>query len=256
MNTSRSTSTGLGWRPDLPDHRDIAYAPAAKTLPDHVDLRASGLLPPVYDQGHLGSCTANAICAAIEFLQAKQGATPVMPSRLFVYFNERQIEGTVLSDAGASIRDGIKAVAKLGACSEELWPYEVASFAIQPPAACYADATHDLVGQYRRIPQRNTAMLDCLAQGFPFVLGFTAYQSLMAPQVAATGDIPMPGLSEQPIGGHAVLAVGYDATRRVFLVRNSWGTAWGDQGYGSIPFTYLTHPHLAADFWTLRHVGQ
>src|ERR1043166_8665841 len=120
------TKKSLGWLPDLPDHRDFMYAAPLrllKALPAKVDLR-SKCPKTVYDQGRIGSCTANAIAAAMEFDQIKQGQTPSTPSRLFIYYNERDMEHTVLLDSGAQIRDGIKSVAKLGACPETQWAYD------------------------------------------------------------------------------------------------------------------------------------
>ena len=117
----------FGWTPDLPDARDYMYsAPEAvlTKLPTKVDLRGSKM-PKVYDQGELGSCTANAIGAAFEFGQIKQGQKDFMPSRLFIYYNERAMEGTIDTDSGAMIRDGMKSVAKLGVCTEDTWPYDI-----------------------------------------------------------------------------------------------------------------------------------
>jgi C1A family cysteine protease len=145
--------TWYGWQPDLPDHRDLTYAaPAAlvRRLPNKVDLRNS--CPPVYDQGQLGSCTGNAIAAAFEFELMKQGkAMPFTPSRLFIYYNERVIEHTVNTDAGAQIRDGIKSVHKQGVCPENMLPYHVSQFAKKPNPACYAAALKNLVLSYHRV---------------------------------------------------------------------------------------------------------
>jgi C1A family cysteine protease len=243
---------GLGWRPDLPDHRDLfmalSYTP--RTLPEQVDLRPK--MPPVYDQGQLGSCTANAIGAALEYLdEFGSHPDPLPPSRLFIYFNERDLEGTTDSDAGAAIRDGIKAVVHLGFCPEQLWPYDERRFTERPPQAAYDAARKDLVTSYRRIVPTARHLTSCLAAGFPFVFGFTAYESLESAATAQSGLITMPGRSERVIGGHAVLAVGYDTTRRLFTIRNSWGSEWGDHGYGYMPFSYLLGK-LSTDFWTIR----
>src|SRR5579871_2128054 len=159
-----------GWVPDLPDGRDQLYrAPkAAGVLPKSVDLRKG--CPPVYDQGQLGSCTANAIAAALEFDQRKQKLAQLFtPSRLFIYYNERVIEGSTSSDSGAMLRDGIKAVASDGACPEPMWPYVESKFADCPAAACYkVGKTHPALG-YSRIPQVLVQMKTCLAAGYPFV---------------------------------------------------------------------------------------
>jgi C1A family cysteine protease len=245
-----------GWIRDLPDARDYVYgAPLMrfpKGLPTSVDLRAD--CPPVYDQGQLGSCTANGIAAAIEFDQMKQGNKAFAPSRLFIYYNERVIEGTVSQDSGAQVRDGIKSVATIGAPPESDWPYVIANFADKPADVAYTDAKQDLVSTYARVNQDLAQMQGCLAEGYPFVFGFTVYESFESPTVASTGIVPMPAAGENVMGGHCVVAVGYDDTSRVFYIRNSWGTGWGLGGYCEMPYEYLLAPKLASDFWTLRSV--
>lgn len=246
---------GYGWLPDLPDQRDFMYAapaPFQANIPPSVDLTPQ--CPPVYDQGQLGSCTANAIAGAIQFDQMKQKLKPFVASRLFIYYNERVMEGTVASDSGAQIRDGIKSVATLGAPPESDWPYDIAKFSQKPPAIAFSDGKKDLVTLYQRLIQDLATMKGCLASGFPFVFGFTVYSEFEGAKVAKTGIVPMPTAAEKPIGGHAVLAVGYDDASRMFFVRNSWGPDWGLKGYFRIPYAYLTDPKLASDFWTIRGV--
>lgn len=247
-----------GWRPDLPDHRDFVYgAPLTHAqLPPSVDLR--GGCPPVYDQGELGSCTANALSAAFDFdLKKQTGKGFLTPSRLFIYFNERFIEHTVSDDAGAMIRDGVKTLRKQGVCAESLWPYDDANpgpFQQKPPSACFkAGLEHQLV-VYRRVPRVLRTMKGCLADGYPFVFGFTVYESFESPDVAKTGTVQMPKPSESALGGHAVVAVGYDDESQRFMVRNSWGVDWGLKGYFTMPYGYLLDGDLADDFWTLRSV--
>jgi C1A family cysteine protease len=243
-----------GWVRDLPDARDVMYAAPMATLarlPPSVDLRPH--CPPVYDQGQLGCCTGNAIAGAVQFDREKQKLTPdFVPSRLFIYYNERVIEGTVATDSGAQIRDGIKSIDKRGVPSETDWPYDIKKFAEKPPAKAYADALKDKAVQYTRLSQLLSQMKGCLASGYPFVYGFTVYASFESEQVAKTGVVPMPKPSESVVGGHAVLAVGYDDSEQRFIVRNSWGDSWGMHGYFTIPYTYLIDTHLAGDFWTVR----
>lgn len=251
-----SAHGAYGWVRDLPDARDFTYsAPLvrfAKGLPKKADLRAK--CPPVYDQGQLGSCTANGIGAAVEFDQKLEGKKAYVPSRLFIYYNERAIEGTTGQDSGAQIRDGIKSVATLGAPPETLWPYDIARFTVKPPVSAYKAAKKDLVTIYSRVAQDLTQMQGCLAEGFPFVFGITVYDSFESPAVAKSGIVPMPTTAETVVGGHCMLAVGYDDSERMFVVRNSWGTSWGLKGYCKMPFEYFLTPHLASDFWTVRSV--
>lgn len=246
---------GYGWNPDIPDGRDLMYAapPEVVTqLPTQVDLRSQ--CPAVYDQGQLGSCTANAIGAALEFDQMKQGESAFTPSRLFIYYNERVIEGTVSSDSGGQIRDGVKSVNQQGAPPEVDWPYDITKFADQPPQQAYDDASQHKSVLYQRLTQTLSQFKGCLASGYPFVFGFVVYESFESQQVASTGQAPMPTAGEQQIGGHAVLAVGYDEDQQRFIVRNSWGTTWGMNGYFTLPYPYLLQQTLSSDFWTIRTV--
>ncbi len=241
-----------GWIPDLPDQRDKLYAAIAAPpprLPRSTDLRPG--CSPVEDQGRLGSCTANALAGSLEFLEIKAARPATDLSRLFIYYNERSIERSIATDSGAMLRDGIKTLARQGVCAETEWPYVISKFAVRPPPSCYRDGLNHQITSYQRI--RNLPeMKMCLAEGYPFVFGFTVYESFESPAVARSGvlDLPMP--NEKAIGGHAVLAVGYDDSTERFLVRNSWGKDWGMQGYFTIPYDYLDSRGLADDFWTIR----
>jgi len=241
----------FGWVPDIPDHRDYRFAapaPVLAKLPTKIDLRKQ--CPAVYDQGGLGSCTANAIGGAIEFDRMKQGLKVFTPSRLFIYYNERAIEHDVESDAGAAIRDGIKSVATQGDCPENEWPYDEQKFTVKPPKSCYQDALKYKAVTYQRIDHNLNQMKGCLANGYPFVFGISVYANF--PMKA--GTIPMPGNAAGTNEGHAMLAIGYNEGKRVFLVRNSWNVTWGVKGYGTIPYEYLLNSDLADDFWTISVV--
>jgi len=247
----RKGKHSYGWRRDTPDFRDLLYrtvTPAeAATLPPHTDVRPT--CPPIVDQGQLGSCTGNGIAAALGFLENKDNINPNTPfSRLFIYYNERVIEGTVSSDSGAEIRDGINSLTNQGCCYESTWPYDITQFAVQPPATAYIEGAQHLILQYQRITDINQ-MKACLASGYPFVFGITVYESFESDTVASTGVVPMPANTESVLGGHCIVAVGYDDSTQTFIFRNSWGTSWGQAGYGTIPYAYLTNPNLASDFW-------
>ena len=246
-----------GWIPDLPDHRDHLFStpqPVLGELPPHVDLRPD-CPKKLYDQGRLGSCTANAIAAAFEFDLLKQALPDFMPSRLFIYYNERRIEGTINCDSGAMIRDGIKSVSKQGVCREDTWPYDIAKFTDKPAKQCYTEGLGNKALSYQRVPQTLNQLRGCLAHGYPFVFGFRVYESFESAEVARTGVVPLPGPGETALGGHAVLAVGYDDAEQRFLVRNSWGPDWGQGGHFTIPYAYLTDRGLASDFWTIAQVS-
>jgi C1A family cysteine protease len=222
------------------------------SLPPQADLRPQ--CPPVYDQGKLGSCTANAIGAAFQFAQDEQKLADFAPSRLFIYYNERVIEHSVDTDSGAMIRDGLKAVGKLGVCPETEWPYDIDKFADRPSRECYTAAKKHQSVSYGAVSQQLDELKGCLASGTPVVFGFTVRDSFESQEVAKTGVVPMPADSEGVLGGHAVLAVGYDDSTERFWVRNSWGSDWGAQGYCSMPYAMLTDPKMASDFWAIYTV--
>jgi C1A family cysteine protease len=240
-----------GWKPDVPDHRDKVYAAAPfVALPPSTDLRAK--MPPVYNQGSLGSCTANAIGGAIEYLHEKDGLGNLMPSRLFIYYNERLKEGNVKIDSGAQIRTGIKSVNAQGACDEETWPYQIEKFTRKPNNRAYVVATKHKAIQYQRLTRLHDFKAH-LAQGIPVVFGFAVSESFESEAVAQSGIAAMPTPNEKMVGGHAVLAVGYDDATQMLLVRNSWGPEWGLGGYFWLPYGFITEG-LADDFWVIEVV--
>jgi len=218
-----------------------------------VDLREN--CPDVYNQYELGSCTANALGAAYQYEQIRQKKDDFIPSRLFIYYNERVIEGTVNADAGALIRDGIKTMVKEGVCPEKMWKYKPWKFKKKPKKECYTVAKDNQVLEYLRItPHSLYEVKNCLSDGFPISFGFMIFESMMTERVATTGYVPVPGKSEKPIGGHAVLAVGYDDKKNALLVRNSWGKEWGIDGYFWLPYEFVSQANMSADYWTIRMV--
>jgi C1A family cysteine protease len=247
---------GFGWRRDTPDMRDFRFAVAPpKTLPPAASLRAQ--MPPVYDQGQLGSCTANSVGAILEFNELRQRERDAAtPSRLFIYYNERVMEGTVDQDSGAEIRDGIKSVAQIGAPPESLWPYDIAKFAEKPSQQAYDAARKHEAIRYSRVAQTSLALQSVVASGFPISFGFTVYESFET-GVGADGIVPMPQPHEQVLGGHAIVIVGYKpiGAQLYFECRNSWGAGWGDHGYLFMPAAYVTDESLASDFWVIEQVS-
>jgi C1A family cysteine protease len=265
---------GLGWRPQLPDFRDTPYSRptvALADLPPSVDLRP--VMPPVYDQGQLASCTANALAGAVQFDTLRSSFKwQFQPSRLFIYYNERAIEGTTGSDAGANIRDGITSINTQGVCPEVeadntqpdwLWTYDdgPTKFKEQPPATCYTDSVLHKSLKYEAVDLTNQEQcLTALANGDAIVFGFTVYNSFMTQAVADSGIMPVPGWLEGVAGGHAVMAVGYllntpMGTQGVtdwVLCRNSWGTAWGLAGYFWMPMDKVfLNPNMTSDGWVI-----
>lgn len=245
-----------GWVPSPPDPRDYDLSPseAEQALPLPAEFSLRSHMPPVYDQGQLGSCTANAIGGSVEYQQMRQGEVEATPSRLFIYWNERKIEGTVNQDAGAVIRDGMKVVATIGAPPESDWPYDIAKFREKPPAQAFTDAKLHEATVYGRVTQTQLALQTSIHNHRPVVFGFTVYESFESQAVADNGIVPMPRSGEQILGGHAVLAVGWKPINGdlYFECRNSWGPDWGDAGYFWMPAAYLEDSSLASDLWHIK----
>ena len=243
-----------GWHRDLPDPRDqIFKTPLSARLgigmPNEVDLR-SQRLPRVEDQSSEGSCTCNSGTSAVEEVSIKLGHPVTELSRNFAYYATRQWVEHVIGDQGAQIRDVMKALAKFGVCSEKTWPYDVNGYDKSPSPAAIKEAKQRVITQYWRCPSLYSIKV-CLAQGYPLVGGFTCFESLDSAAVVKTGIVPYPTPNEGCIGGHAVLFIGYSNIKQWLIFENSWGTVWGDKGYGYLPYRYLTN-QLADDFWTVR----
>jgi len=253
-------SNKYGWvkSPENPDdvyvENHAAFKLTAEPIPDKIDLRQ--YCSPVFDQKNIGSCTGNALVGALEYLENKDkdlesNGQFCHLSRLFVYYNEREVEGTVSQDAGAHISDGIKVLSEEGACSETVWPYDEKKFTIKPTVEAYQDGLTRKISGYAKVNQDLDSIKKVLASGYPIVFGFTVYPSFESEDVADSGEVDMPGIFEKAIGGHAVLLVGFKDSTKKFIVRNSWGPDWGDNGYFTLPYKYVIDPKLACDFWTI-----
>lgn len=257
----------LGWKRDLPDPRDHVYsAPLGflQALPPIIDLQPAFA---IYDQGRIGSCTANALAGAVQYDRLKTGLNPnFVPSRLFIYYNERVMEGDPAGDGGAQLRDGIKSLQQQGVCPEPEWPYDdtPAPFeggpfpvgskpATQPPQTCYNDAANYVITSYQRLNQNLSQLQGCLAAGYPFAFGISVFDGWYK-QTPHPTVIPVPAQSDAVIGGHAILCVGYDNSKSLFKIRNSWGPNEGENGYFYMPYAYVTEPTLASDFWVINAV--
>ena len=255
---------GMGWLPDIPDYRDYTIehkeiqkmfkkkSSKEKALPSSVNLQE--YCSPVEDQGDIGSCTSQAVVGLVEYFERRAKGEFLDASRRFLYKVTRKLyqqEG----DTGAYVRGTIRALQIFGVCPEEYWPYDVSKFDEEPPAFCYAfGLSYQAVKYYRIWDSSPTKLIgqlkESLAKGLPFAFGFTVYSSIWNAAVEESGDIPLPQNGDKVEGGHAIMAVGYDDAKRRFLIRNSWGTGWGKQGYGTLPYGYV-EKEIADDFWVL-----
>jgi C1A family cysteine protease len=224
------------------EHKD------ASTLPASVDLRSK--MSPIVDQGQLGSCTANAIASGLrEYLLLAGGQPLTRLSRLFLYWQERKLEGTVNDDSGAYIRDGMKVLQQIGVSPETDYPYDINKFTDTPSVQAEKDAGAYKIAEYHRVIDF-VSMQAALAAGQPVAIGIDVYASFESDTVAKTGKVPMPKRGEKLLGGHAVLAVGYKKIGRTMyaIVRNSWGDTWGDKGYFYLPQKFFDK--YVSDMWT------
>ena len=242
----------------LPDARDFKFSvqlrlAAKQNLPVAVDLRSlfPKFIPAVLDQGSLGSCTANAASNALRFLLRKEKIKDWQPSRLYIYWFSRFLEGTTNEDSGAYIRDVMTAIHTYGACDETLLPYNVNKYKLKPSNSAVRAATpHTRDFKYLSVDPTLLSIKQCLNAGFPIVFGIEVYESFESDYVARTGIVPMPNIStEQFLGGHAITMYGYDDSKKSFIVMNSWGVKWGDKGYFYLPYDYLVY---MSDLWTMK----
>ena len=245
----------FNWRRDKPDSRDHIWNLQAVRIPTSIDLR--GYATPVENQGQLGSCTGNAIAEAIELVDRKNNKNLEI-SRLFIYYQERLLEGTINIDNGAYIRDGIKACYTWGAPVESLWPYNINKFKTRPSAQAYADAARRKVTGYKRCADF-TAVKNALASGFPVIVGFDVYNSFY--NIGSNGIMSYPNVNSEPyLGGHAVCIVGYNDNyggitgNGRFICKNSWGSSWGNGGYFYMPYQVIQNTSMSSDFWVINGV--
>lgn len=202
-----------GWKKDKIDHRDKKFKLLLEhsvTYPNECNLISN--MPPVYDQSTLGSCSANAIGAAIKYnLNKQEKDYEFNPSRLFIYYNERKLENSIPYDSGAMLRDGIKTVNENGVCDEKLWPYDIEKFTQQPIEQCYTEAQLHQALSYESLNNSNiNELFHHLSDGNPIIFGFQVFESFEGPEVAKTGILEMPKTTEQCLGGHAVLCLSED----------------------------------------------
>lgn len=243
-----------GWKRDLhdPDDHMLRFS-SPSSLPNKIDLRNK--FPPVWNQETLGCCTAESVSGAYMYDFMKEIQNQFTPSVLFLYYNTRVIEHTQDSDSGATIRDTVKSIAQSGICPDDIWPFDPNKFNVKPPVSAYTSAQQHKVLKYSRLRQEEAQIEGALAEGYPVCFGIMVYSSFESRRTTETGEVSIPESNKESLlGGHAIVMVGYDKEKRVFIFRNSWGSDWGDKGYGYIPYDYVLDKSLASDFWVLQTV--
>jgi C1A family cysteine protease len=246
----------LNWKPSPKDPRDFKFSALLSlrqvSAPPTPSADVSAIIPEVFDQGQIGSCTGNA-GAMLGLYQSRKQNREITPSRLMLYYGAREIEGTTSADDGAFIRDIFKAMAKVGVAPESVWAYDESKVVTRPSAQAYDEGKKTLAVVYRALDNTNLDELKtCIALGHPFELGFTVYNQFMFGSWKEMMPMPKPG--ENILGGHAVTAVGYDDTRKAFRIKNSWGTDWKSGGYFWMPYAFITSPDYCDDFWMLEQI--
>jgi C1A family cysteine protease len=268
-----------GWLPPFPDMRDYTEAtPVVAKMAKKLNVLGKATIgasitlcegfSPVEDQGQLGSCSANATAGIVEYMELRAFGKYIDASRLFIYKTTRDLM-RVTGDTGAWLRFCLGALVLCGAPPEKYWPYNIADFDKEPPAFVYSVADnyealnyfcHDPIGANKTGAQVLDSVKKYIAAGIPSVFGFYGFPS--ANQTNVKGAFPFPCPGEQAAWGHAIVACGYDddlvitntkcnkSTKGALRIRNSWGPAWGDKGYGWLPYDYVINK-LALDFWSL-----
>ncbi|MBR4326205.1 MAG: hypothetical protein IKP73_11835, partial [Bacteroidales bacterium] len=219
----------------------------ASKLPQKVDLRS--MMTAIESQGEIGSCTANAVAGAYEYLVRTTQGVDYDVSRLFIYYNARKSQGLEEEDSGAMIEWLMAQMSKKGACSEATWPYKTKRFTKKPPKEAYEEAKNYTITKYEHVATDLNTWKSVLAEGYPILFGIQIFPSFQTPR---RGRISMPGKDEASDGGHAMCCVGYSDPDQVFIVRNSWGEQWGDGGYCYIPYDYMmSDKYNGGDSWVI-----
>jgi hypothetical protein len=244
---------------DTEDSRDLMFK-AEKLKVDNVILPVSFSLrdkmPDILDQGSLGSCGPSQISNCIKYCLKKLKFDEFQPSRLYMYYFTRLSEGYPLDqDTGITIRGGLKAIQKYGACSENNWGYNIPKYPIQPNSDCIQAGSSHITGfRYIRVQQSLVNIKQALFGGFPIIVGIKLYSSFESDQVAKTGTVPMPNIKREAcLGGHACSIVGYDDITQRFTLANTWNSTWGDKGYFTLPYDFVLNNSLTSDFWIITY---
>jgi len=236
----------LGWLPDHPDYYDQYSIYNSVKNKISIDLR--NISPGVYNQKLIRSGVANALAGLYEFHLIQKDINIVfIPSRLFIYYNQRKLMDTVNYDSGSQIKTGLQVIKEYGICPETKWPYHNDYFDYEPTFDCYEYIIEKF--DYYRLHHNLESLKASLSNKNPFVFGMAVYTEFI--NITEDGVLTMPSKDSKYIGGHCVMAVGYDDNKQSFIIRNSFGVEWGDKGHFYMPYDYITEPNLCKDFWVI-----
>lgn len=241
-----------GWIKDIPDQRDKYIVLDIDNNLTSKDLRKK--FPGVYNQYNLGSCNANSIAAIYEYIHInKNDKYFYTPSRLFIYYNERLLQKTTKFDSGSTISNSIRSLKKYGVCSETDWEYTIESFNVKPTNECYTIGDKNKINfEYIKLKQDIHQLKACICNNHPFIFGFSVYEGFENKNITENGIMKYPDIKEKLLGGHCVVAVGYDDETEMFIIRNSMGVNWGDKGYFYMPYKFITNTDMCSDFWFIQ----
>ncbi len=224
-------------------------------LPPKVDLRKH--MTDVEEQVG-NSCVANAFVGAYEYLAKRNLGESGDVSRLFVYYNARSLNGNENQDAGTQMELAIQALTEYGACSEDIWPNDKELIFQEPHEDAYEHAANFTIEEAEFIETNLDLWRHTLAEGYPIAFALNTFESFDEAS-KNRGRVPIPKKSDNvraTHGWHAMLCVGYSDKDRMFIVRNSWGSKWGDQGYCYIPYEYVIHPdYNGHDSWIIKSIS-
>ena len=247
----------LNWKKgpqDSRDYKSVRHLSAPVELPSEFELDRQ---IPIYDQEDIGSCVSNSACACYRYEHAQvTGDFKFDPSRLFEYYNARKLQGWENEDSGAYIRDGFKAMNKWGLANESKWPYVTRDFAKNPPADVYNDGLNNVTVKYAAVEQKESTIKQTLLSGAAVSFGFNVYSSFMygSWQYQSPAIMPIPKKSEEFLGGHAVTIIGFSDSKKAFLIQNSWGTDWGNNGKFWMPYSFVLNTSECDDFWAIETI--
>lgn len=242
-------------QPQKEDSRDYQFENIVPSDKLPIQLNLQSKMPSALDQGHLGSCTANAANVYMQYLYLQAGLPALFPSRLFIYYNSRVFvsKESPHEDCGTTLRDTCKAIATFNICDESNWNYDVYKFNVRPPQNVYNIARQNPKIEYRAVKQDLVSIKSALYLGYPIIFGLAIFTTFKSEFVSHTCQIPTPQtIYENCFGGHSLLLVGYDDECQQFTAMNTWGSKWGDFGFCKLSYEYVLNENLAGDFWTMQ----